>query len=292
MQPCLSLQARRAVSSLMQQAPSALARLCLCLGLAGPAAAHDFWIEPSSHTLAPGQALATRLFVGEHFRGEAVQRPAPQSLRRFVMADTTGRLAATLPGRAGAEPAGQARLAQPGRYIVAYEGKPIAIELPAAIFNPYLQEEGLDAVMRARAAAGQAEAPGREIYARCAKSLLQVGSGAEVDAQPVDRVLGLTLELLAESRPQVTAQGATLPVRLLLDGRPLQGALVMALSQGAPDRRIQQRSNADGRVHLVLDRTGPWLIKAVHMRAAPADSGADWQSLWASLTLAVDDAGP
>ena len=28
-----------------------------------------------------------------------------------------------------------------------------------------------------------------------------------------------------------------------------------------------------------------WLIKAVHMVPAPADSNADWASYWASLTF-------
>ena len=294
-------------SPLITRSTTALKRLALSMGLAAglalPAAAHDFWIEPSSHTPASGQAVSTRLRVGEHFRGDPVPRPAPQSLQRFVLADTGGHLAATVPGRSGADPAGQFRLPQPGRYVIGFEGKPIAIELPAAVFNPYLKEEGLEAVGQARAAAGQTEAPGREIYSRHAKSLLQVGSLAEIDGRrgndgagntgrqiddvPVDRVLGLTLELVAESMPVVTPPGASWPVRLLLDGKPLAGALVMALRHAEPSRRIEQRSDADGRVRLPLDGAGRWLVKAVHMRPAPADSGADWQSLWASLTFEV-----
>jgi len=30
-----------------------------------------------------------------------------------------------------------------------------------------------------------------------------------------------------------------------------------------------------------------WLVKTVHMVPAPADSGADWESLWASLTFEI-----
>ena len=32
---------------------------------------------------------------------------------------------------------------------------------------------------------------------------------------------------------------------------------------------------------------GVWLIKAVHMIAAPPGSGAEWESFWASLTFAL-----
>ena len=36
-----------------------------------------------------------------------------------------------------------------------------------------------------------------------------------------------------------------------------------------------------------LTPPGVWLVKAVHMVPAPAASGADWESLWASLTFEV-----
>ena len=37
----------------------------------------------------------------------------------------------------------------------------------------------------------------------------------------------------------------------------------------------------------VTTRAGVWLVKAVHMAPAPAESGAEWESLWASLTFEV-----
>ncbi len=76
-----------------------------------------------------------------------------------------------------------------------------------------------------------------------------------------------------------------LPVRSLYAGRPLAGALVVALSRDDPGRRLALRSDAEGRVFLPLIRAGQWLVKAVHLRPAPADSGADWESLWASLSF-------
>jgi hypothetical protein len=268
----------------------------LAAGLIAPAAAHDFWIEPGSHAPAAGQAVSVRLRVGEHFRGDPVPRPAPQSLQRFVIADTVGSPAATVPGRSGVDPAGQVRLQQPGRYVIGFEGKPIAIELPSRVFNTYLKEEGLQSIIEARAARGQSEAPGREIYSRHAKSLLQVGSPAGTDGPgggvPVDRALGFTLELVAESLPVATTPGRPWPVRLLLDGKPLPGALVMALRHAEPQGRVEMRSDADGRVRLPLDGAGRWLVKAVHMRPAPPGSGADWQSLWASLSFEAAAAEP
>jgi hypothetical protein len=34
-----------------------------------------------------------------------------------------------------------------------------------------------------------------------------------------------------------------------------------------------------------LSKSGAWLVKAVHMVPARADAGADWESVWASLTF-------
>ena len=91
---------------------------------------------------------------------------------------------------------------------------------------------------------------------------------------------------MAEKNPYTLAGGGELPVRLLYQGKPLAGALVMALQRGRPDK-VTARSDSRGRALLKLDRPGFWLVKAVHMIPAPADAGADWESLWASLTFAL-----
>lgn len=255
------------------------------LFIATQAMAHDFWIEPSSHAVLPGQTVSVRLLVGEHFKGDAVGRPPEAGLHRFVVADAQSGASATLPGRALADPAGAFRPARAGAFIIAFHGKPNAIELPAEKFNAYLEDEGLQAVLAARAERNQLNAPGREIYSRCAKSLLRVGG--EVGAVgPQDRALGLPLELIAE--PAMESSDGALPLRLLYEGKPLAGALVLAIHRNDPMRKVSQRSDAEGRVVLPLAREGQWLIKAVHMRPAPAASGADWESLWASLSLAIE----
>jgi len=40
-------------------------------------------------------------------------------------------------------------------------------------------------------------------------------------------------------------------------------------------------------VKLTLDREGAWMVKCTHMVAAPAETGMDWESLWASVTFDV-----
>ena len=48
---------------------------------------------------------------------------------------------------------------------------------------------------------------------------------------------------------------------------------------------IEARTDGRGRTDLRLDRPGVWMITAVHMVPAQESLGADWESLWASLTF-------
>lgn len=243
------------------------------------AAAHDFWIAPTDFRPAVGQAVGLHLKVGENGVGEAVPR-YPALVKQFIGADSTRR--ETIPGRAGADPAGQWRAPAAGLHTIGYHSHASRVELPADKFDAYLAAEGLDAVRALRAQAAPIDRPVREMFSRDAKSLLQVGSA---EAAQSDTVLGLPLELVAEHNPYALAAGAALPLRLLYQGQALSGALVTAINLGAPSERFAQRSDAQGRVSLPLRSGAAWLVKAVHMVPAEAGSDADWASHWASLSF-------
>lgn len=249
--------------------------------LAAPLRGHDFWIEPSSFHPAPGERVGVRLRVGEHFKGDPVPRN-PQRIERFAQVGAAGEL--PVPGVDGMEPAGYASFQAPGLHWIVYDSNHSSVELEGAVFERYLGEEGLETVSRERARRGQGKAPVREIYSRCAKSLVSVGSGP---AAGWDKPLGLALELVPEADPSKLAAGGELPVRLLYQGQPLAGALVAAFSKDRPDEKVTARTDAEGRVRLRLAGPGVWLVKAVHMVEPPKEAGADWESFWASMTFAA-----
>lgn len=251
------------------------------MATATTAQAHDFWIEPSSFTPRPGDAVTLRLLVGERFAGESVPR-SEEMIARFVVAGPSGETAVR--GREGADPAGIASLAAPGLYVAGYRSRPSAIELEAGKFESYLESEGLQSVSRLRAARGESDKPARERYSRCARALIAVGPDA---ARGADAPLGFTLELVAERNPYALAPGDELPLRLTYDGEPIAGVLVTALNQDTPAATVAARTDRDGRVALRLAAPGTWLVKAVHMIALPPGEDADWESLWASLTFAL-----
>jgi len=260
-----------------------LGRLGLPLALlcAGSLWAHDLWIEPSAFMPAPGTRLAVRLFIGQLFRGDVFPRD-PKYLVRFAVIGPGGE--SPIPGVPDTDPAGFLVAGRPGLYELVYTSRHAAVELDAARFEKYLAEEGLDQISALRARRGQSAAPGKELYSRCAKSLIAVGGDA---GSGHDRVLGLTLELVPETNPYTLAAGQELPVRLLYRGQPLVGAKVAAVPKDQPASQVAARTDAHGRVRLRLAGPGVWLVKAVHMIAAPPGSGADWESFWASLTFAL-----
>lgn len=249
-----------------------------CLA-AGRLAAHDFWIQPSNFQPQVGAVVELRLFVGPHFEGEPFPR-VPQLIQRFVLVPPSGP-ERDVPGRAGAEPAGVVRMESPGLQIVGYRSFDSPITIEPAKFEEYLKEEGLEKIAELRKKRGEADKPARELFSRCAKALIEAGGGASGK----DRAIGLTLELVAEKDPYALGPGGELPVVLLLEGKPLAGALVQANLHGDPNVKAGARTDRRGRATLRLAQPGFWLIKAVEMTPAPTGVDADWKSLWASLTF-------
>lgn len=297
----------------------ALLRAALGLTLlgaaSGPLLAHDFWIEPSTWSAAPGKPLGLQLRVGDSFPGDELARD-PEFVRTFVVRDGDElKKLPPLPGRA--TPAAAYRPTGSGRITVAYESHPRFLELGPKKFRSYLAEEGLTAVIAAREARGESSEPGREHYARCAKTVLEVGDATPWAYEPP---VGLTLELELLSDPN--GEGP-LEVRLLHRGEPAKDVLVTCVpctpqksghaaehgpehahgeahagpvgSKGDGEARGPRgphpaRTDKDGLVRFDVEASGGWLLAAVRMEAidddAPSSLHGDWLSHWASLRFA------
>lgn len=247
-------------------------KFLLLLPLATTLLAHDMWIEPVKFAPAVGEIVGVKLRVGQGLLGDAMV-PDATLIREFLVQGPEGRKPMVT---RGTDPAGLLRIAAPGLHILGYNSNPSPVELTAEKFTAYLKEEGLDHIAPPK--------PGtkvRELFSRCAKSLMLVGPSASSAA---DQKLGFPLELIAERNPYALQPGEPLPVRLTYLDHPLAGTLVVAISRKTPTAKVTARTDANGRVKLPLRSDGLWLIKAVHMVPSPVPA-ADWSSYWASLTL-------
>jgi Domain of unknown function (DUF4198) len=220
-----------------------------------------------------------------HFQGDIVPRHAPW-IRRFALVGPSGET--PMLGLEGSDPAGIARIPGGGLFTVVYQSNDNPLELEAAKFEDYLRDEGLERIIALRAERGQTSRPGHELFYRCAKALAQAG---KPQGGGFDRALGLDLELVPDANPYALGPGGVLSVRLLYEGKPLEGALVMALLRTAPESPEKHRSDASGRAVFTVSKPGDWLIKAVHMIPARPGKDADWESFWASLTFRIGPPG-
>ena len=95
------------------------------------------------------------------------------------------------------------------------------------------------------------------------------------------------MEIIPENDPSALKPGEDLRVVVKSEGRPLAGALVTARDNRESAKPVSTRTDEQGRAVLRLADPGMWVVDTVDMFAAPADSGADWESVWASLSFEI-----
>jgi uncharacterized GH25 family protein len=258
-----------------------LAPLLLLLLVSGSVQAHDLWLEPTGFRPLVGGRLGIELRVGQEFEG----RPLPRDPRRFLQFSALGADRETaIVGLAGSLPAGYLIVRDPGTLVIGYIGRPATLVMEASEFERYLTSEGLEHILDRRTARGDNSEPGREIYSRCAKAIVTADGLAD---RGFDRRIGCLFELVPERDPALLEIGEEMVVMATMRGRPLAGVLVAAIPRANPARSLHRRTDSEGRVSFTLDFSETWLIKAVHMEAAPDEASAEWESWWTTLTFAV-----
>ncbi|MCB0336603.1 MAG: DUF4198 domain-containing protein [Bdellovibrionales bacterium] len=240
--------------------------------------AHDFWLEPSSYYCEIDQAVSINLRVGEGFHGKAVARD-PKQIVKFE--EVFDQLHNDVQGLDYQSPAGYTRFNEAGIHVVGFRSNNNRIKLSAEKFNSYLLEEGLTSIIEQREKSATIHKSAKELYSRSAKTIISVGKFN--DAKNFNTILGYDLELVPTKNPILPAK--SLPIKVLVHGRPQKNLLVSALLKGSAGTVQQKRTNQDGLVEFDTSLSGNWLIKTVYMFPAEQDQGADWQSIWGSLTF-------
>jgi hypothetical protein len=256
----------------------------MLLPVAASVNAHEFWIEPAEYAIGENATVVADLRIGQDFQGDRLPY-LPTRFERFRIDDAAGVM--PVAGRTGAMPAVEAPVRAPGPQIITYVSRPDRLQFSRReTFEAYLRYEGLEHVLALHEERGLPETGFTEIYIRCAKALVAAGQAA-----PSDRATGMPFELVALDNPQDLGGRTVLRVRVLWQGAGSKDVRINLFRKNGPSPAARVRSSADGIAEIPLDGPGPYLLNAVHMEAAPPQSGAAWLSHWASLTFAVPSPG-
>ncbi len=262
----------------------ALAGAALILPLS--AMAHDFWLQPTTFNLAPGQATAMIVEVG-HGRDRQKSLIEANRVTRFDAFGADGRKDIRPWLNLGdANRDTQLKFDRPGLQLLSFETNGTYSDLPDIRYNDYIKFEGLTPAIAQRERLHQTTADGKEVYSRRAKALIQVGAYSKADDAVATHMVGLSLEIVPEVNPYAPGFKGALPVRIYFDGKPLPGATVMMNNLDFDDRPTQiVLSDANGRATLNFPHLGLWQANVVWTRPIQGDAKADFETTFSSLTF-------
>ncbi|GAB2964894.1 DUF4198 domain-containing protein [Hymenobacter coalescens] len=253
------------------------------------ATANEFWLAPTRFTVPPGSRVHLGRWVGASFQGTR-WTGASARLEQLLHLQPGVAMGTDLTAAARQTDTLQTTvvLAQPGTHLLALQTTEAFVTLPAAEFEAYLKQQGLENAQYLRQQRRQQGQPGREAYRRCAKTLLQAGPVIPSDTT-FRRALGHALEIIPEQNPYLLRAGASLTVLVRAEGEPAPRQPLQAWvrpTDGHAPQHFTLHTNQNGRALLRLQYPAQVLLAAVRMVPLAPAGRADWQSTWASLTFA------
>lgn len=255
--------------------------------VAAPLFAHDMFLRLEQFFVAPNSTVNVRLFNGTFILSE--NSITPDRLADIAVVSPAGRAKIDVAqwSAVGDTSVFPMRTGAAGTYVVGVSTKPRVLEMSGTDFNAYLRSDGIPDELAARRAQKRLNDRAKERYQKHVKALVQVGA---TPGDAFGTVLGYPAELVPVQNPYALRVGATLDVRVLVDGKPVANQFVQYGGLSASNGRVAQRnvrSDAAGLVHIPLDRTGTYYVKFISMVRVTGDAEANHSSKWGSLTFGV-----
>lgn len=251
------------------------------------ASAHDMFLRPERSVAPPQSEILVRLLNGTF--SESENSIVRSRVRDASVIGPRMRIPIDMSTwtESGDTTTFRVAVGGPGTYAVGVSTTASVIALPADTFNMYLRDDGIPDILAQRRTRNELTKPARERYHKHVKALVQVGDSLR---RGFDAVFGYPAEIVPLANPYGLRNGATLRVRVLVDGKPVPNQFILYGGRTAAGGRIEQRSTrsiADGTARIPLTSAGDWYVKFIHMaRAAPSDT-VDYESKWATLTFGV-----
>lgn len=248
------------------------------------AGAHDLFLKLDSYFLPPNSKAVVHVLNGTFQKSEgAVARERLADLSVFANGLA---ILESLAWRAEEKSSViEIETEGPGTYLVGISTRPREIDLKAADFNSYLEEDGLPDILAARKKNHELNKDARERYSKHVRAVFQVGSKLSDDYK---RPLNYPVEIIPQENPYSLKAGQTLPVLCLLEGKPLANQFVIA-GRETPDGKListGKRTDAKGVARFELTGAGKWFVKLIHMVPA-SEANLNYESKWATLTFEI-----
>src|SRR5208282_6128740 len=119
-----------------------------------------------------------------------------------------------------------------------------------------------------------------------AKAIVQIGPPDASSQLQVTRPLGLPLEIVPEADPYARPQPRALPIRVIYEGKFLEGALVK-LTHLEDDAAPLETHMTDqmGRATFVMPTEGSWLLNVIWTRPLARSRETDFETIFSSLSF-------
>lgn len=245
--------------------------------------AHEFWLMPSKFRAKVNEPIILTFYVGEDFTGEVWAKKAQRTLN---LTHYLGKTSNDLTDLAIKNDSTDIMLSwkEEGTHVLTMESKNSVIALEAQKFNDYLKDDGIDNIYQLREKNGDLDKPSRELYRRCAKTLIQIGSKTD---KTFKKPTGMPLEIIPLQNPYASKIGDKMTVQVLFNGKPLVDKMIVTWHKTATTKTRQQklRTNAKGEMTFALDQNGQWMVSLVHMIPLVNNPEGNYQSYWGNLTF-------
>lgn len=246
------------------------------------ATAHEFWLQSKKYKYAKREQAVFDFVVGEDFMGEYwnLTKERIVRLEHHVGNDVIELAHQIVEGKSGGNLS--LELNTEGTQLLIFQSNNSFIEMEAEKFNEYLEEDGLNNIIKLRKEVGISDKPAKEFYARCAKVLLQVENIAQGN---FSKVTGMPLEIIPLNNPYAIEKTEHMQFKVLYDGKPVPDILVKVWNRKGGRTFLQNiYTENNGIISTPLSNEGQWMVSCVKMEPSKHE-GADYQSYWASLVF-------
>ena len=234
--------------------------------------AHNLWINISSHFIQPGDKVKAYLGWGHHYPFSDFL--PPNRLDSMTVLRPDGIIIPVPTVNKNREPGIPIKIDQEGVYIVG-----------AAIKPGYYTETSHGHTFKSKKESK--DVINSIWYEKYAKAIICSGSalkGAYV------KPLGHAIEIISLGNPCKVKPGENLKVKVLLNGRPLEGAFLYKSYLGQPSNKVlscPQKTDKNGIAEIHFENEGIWRIM-VKQKEPPLDPTlCDNRIYTAFLTIAV-----